>query len=220
MIIKDSNEFAKGLEETQGVRDELPRADNLHLWDKVQETNPNYTKKANVKGNKITSISPQFQILMATEQFGVYGSTWGFKSMKFDYTLKDLGMIVFESVFFHPYGEFPIVNSVQLYRDGAMTKIDDDFAKKVETDTLTKALSKLGFSADIFMGKFDDTKYFTEMQEKYKPQAPKKDKPNDSQFSVVIDWVSKGKWTKQKAIDTYKLSDKQIEQIEQIKQLG
>jgi hypothetical protein len=25
-----------------------------------------------------------------------------------------------------------------------------------ETDTLTKAISKLGFNADIFMGKFDD----------------------------------------------------------------
>ena len=204
MIIKDGNEFTKGLEETQGVRDELPREDNLHLWDKVQETNPNYTKKANVKGNKITSISPQFQILMATEQFGVYGSTWGFKSMKFDYTLKDLGMIVFESVFFHPYGEFPLVNSVQLYRDGAMTKIDDDFAKKVETDTLTKALSKLGFSADIFMGKFDDTKYFALMESKYKPEEYKKEL-GEEQFKTIKTTLDSGKatYTKEKIKASY-----------------
>ena len=205
------DEFTKGLEETQSVRDELPRANNLHLWDKVQETNPNYTKKANVKGNKITSISPQFQILMATEQFGVYGSTWGFKSMDFDYTLKDLGMIVLNAVFFHPYGEFPIINSVQLYRDGAMTKIDDDFAKKVETDTLTKALSKLGFSADIFMGKFDDTKYFSQMVDKYK----EKQTLSDAQFKTIIDTLASGKatYTKEKIKSSYKLTNEQIKTL-------
>ena len=31
--------------------------------------------------------------------------------------------------------------------------------KKVATDALTKGLSKLGFNADVFMGKFDDNKY-------------------------------------------------------------
>jgi len=104
--------------------------DNLKLWNDVEKTNPAYTKNANVKGNKITSISPQYQIKCGTEQFGSYGIRWGFKSMNFDYTLKDMGMIVFSAVFFYPDGEFPIVNSVQLYKDGAKTKIDDDFAKK------------------------------------------------------------------------------------------
>ena len=47
------------------------------LWDKVEKTNPKYTKKANVKGNQITSIAPQFQIKNATEHFGVYGEKWG-----------------------------------------------------------------------------------------------------------------------------------------------
>ena len=31
--------------------------DNLKLWNKVQKTNPDYTKKANIGGMKITSIS-------------------------------------------------------------------------------------------------------------------------------------------------------------------
>lgn len=164
-------------------------SENLKLWNRVQETDPNYTKKANVKGNKITSISPQYQILQATEQFGSYGIKWGFKEMSFDYTLKDIGMIVFNAVFFYPEGEFPIINSVQLYKDGAMTKIDDDFAKKVETDTLTKAMSKLGFSADIFMGKFDDTKYFEKITNKY---TPKKELPaiDDAMFDKYVNWIA------------------------------
>jgi hypothetical protein len=37
--------------------------------------------------------------------------------------------------------------------------VDNDFAKKAETNTMSKALSKLGFSADIFMGEFDDKDY-------------------------------------------------------------
>lgn len=165
--------------------------ENLKLWCAVQETDPKHTKKANVKGNQITSISPQYQVYNATREFGVYGITWGFKSLQFDYTLKDIGMIVLNAVFFHPKGEFPIINSVQLYKDGAMTKIDDDFAKKVETDTLTKALSKLGFNADIFMGRYDDTKYFAEMQEKYKEvyRAPKCE---EDLFNKYCDWINKG----------------------------
>ncbi len=62
---------------------------NLELWNKVEKTNPKYTKDANVKGNKITSIAPQFQIMNATEQFGIYGKTWGFKNMDIDYTLME-----------------------------------------------------------------------------------------------------------------------------------
>jgi len=40
--------------------------------------------------------------------------------------------------------------------------IDKDWAKKIETDVTTKALSKLGFNADIFKGNWDDDKYVQE----------------------------------------------------------
>ncbi len=48
-----------------------------------------------------------------------------------------------------------------------MTKADDQFAKKVETDSLTKCLSKLGFNADIFLGKFDDQRYLAEVTKEF-----------------------------------------------------
>ncbi len=141
---------------------------NLELWQKVEKTNPKYTKKANVKGNNITAISPQYQIKNVTEQFGSYGKTWGFKSMEFDYTLAEsLGLVVLHAVFYYPNGEFPIKNCQALFTDNAKTKIDDNFAKKLETDTLTKAISKLGFNADIFMGLFDDVKYLAEVTKEF-----------------------------------------------------
>jgi hypothetical protein len=37
--------------------------------------------------------------------------------------------------------------------------LDDEAPKKAMTDALTKAMSHLGMSADIFLGKFDDNKY-------------------------------------------------------------
>jgi hypothetical protein len=147
---------------------------NLELWNKVEKTNPKYTKKANVKGNNITAIAPQYQIKNVTEQFGSYGSTWGFKSLEFDYTLVDsLGLVVLHAVFYYPNGEFPIKNAQNIFIDNAKTKIDDNFAKKLETDTLTKAISKLGFNADIFMGLFDDVKYLAEVTKEF--SEPKKE---------------------------------------------
>lgn len=167
------------------------KEDNLKLWNSVEKTNPKYTKNAKVGGNAITSISPQFQIMNVTEQFGSYGSTWGFKDIQLDYSLVNtpfrrekkegvypnqkvvgledavMGLVVFKAIFFYPNGEFPIINSISLFTNNDMTKIDDNFAKKIETDALTKAISKLGFNADIFMGKFDDVRYVEEMKKEF-----------------------------------------------------
>jgi hypothetical protein len=145
--------------------------ENMSLWEKVCKTDPKHTRKANVGGNKITAIGPQYQLMKATEQFGPFGMSWGIKDTSIDYTLMEMGLIVYRATFFYPGGEFPIINSIKLYKDNAQTKIDDDFAKKVETDATTKALSKLGFNADVFMGYFDDSRY-VDMMEK---EAAKKE---------------------------------------------
>ena len=156
--------------------------DNLKLWDSVEKTNPAHTKSANVRGNKITAIAPQQQIKNATEQFGSYGIGWGFKDIKLDYAmLERTGIVVFHGVFFYPKSEFPIISSISAFKDGAMLKPDADFAKKVETDALTKALSKLGFNADVFMGLYDDHKYVAMMQDEFK----EKEVPNDNDQSWI-----------------------------------
>lgn len=163
--------------------------ENLELWNKVEKTNPKYTKKANVGGNNITSIAPQYQIKNVTEQFGIYGKTWGFKQLNFDYSLvSEFGLVVLDAVFFFPDGEFPIKNAQKLFMDNAKTKIDDNFAKKLETDTLTKAISKLGFNADIFLGLFDDVKYLADVTKEFA------DKPAPIKLSqkAIDDLILKG----------------------------
>lgn len=162
---------------------------NLELWNRVEKTNPKYTKKANVGGNNITSIAPQYQIKNVTEQFGIYGKTWGFKKLDFDYSLAtEFGLVILDAVFFFPDGEFPIKNAQKLFMDNAKTKIDDNFAKKLETDTLTKAISKLGFNADIFLGLFDDVKYLADVTKEFA------DKPAPIKLSqkAIDDLILKG----------------------------
>jgi len=191
---------------------------NLELWNKVEKTNPKYTKKANVGGNNITSIAPQYQIKNVTEQFGIYGKTWGFKQLNFDYTLaSEFGLVILNAIFFFPDGEFPIKNAQKLFMDNAKTKIDDNFAKKLETDTLTKAISKLGFNADIFLGLFDDVKYLADVTKEFadKPEEPKPIKLSDK---AITDLIAKGKEDVEKYLTLHKenkvlLSETQIETL-------
>ena len=190
-------------------------SNHLDLWNKVEKTNPKYTKKANVGGNNITSIAPQYQIKNVTEQFGIYGKTWGFKKLDFDYSLaSEFGLVILDAVFFFPDGEFPIKNAQKLFMDNAKTKIDDNFAKKLETDTLTKAISKLGFNADIFLGLFDDVKYLAEVTKEF-AEAPAPIKLSDK---AIDDLIAKGKEEIKKYIKLHEdkkvsLSTEQIEKL-------
>lgn len=140
----------------------------MQLWDSVCKTDPKHTKPAKIGGMSITAIAPQSQIMSATKVFGPYGIAWGFKSIELDYSLvATYDLVVFKGTFFCPKGEFQIINSSKMYMDRAKKMVDADFAKKIETDAMTKALSKMGFNADVFMGCYDDVKYVNEMKEEF-----------------------------------------------------
>lgn len=137
---------------------------NLDFWDSVKETDPDFTKKVNQRGG-YTSITPQYQIQQATKVFGPYGKGWGFESIEMDYSnIESIGLVFVKAVFFYVLkGErstFPINNSWQAKMGN---RFDADFVKKAETNTMGKALSKLGFNADVFLGEFDDPNYVQEV---------------------------------------------------------
>ncbi len=179
---------------------------NLELWNRVEKTDPKHTKQANVKGNKITSIKPQYQIYNATKEWGSYGSKWGFKNIELGYELKEVGLVTFKALFYYPNGEFEILNTISIWRDGAQTKIDDEFAKKVETDSLTKALSKLGFNADVFMGRFDDLRYVEEVKKEFTKPVKKLEMTADI-YQKSVDAVKEGKVTIEQIKAKYDLSE-------------
>ena len=152
--------------------------DNLSLWNKVEKTNPAHTKDAKIGQLSIKAINAQSQIKEATKQFGTYGNTWGLKNLK--YSFMDIGatkMAMLGAEFYYPSGEFEIHTTLKIaymtQGTNGYLKIDDDFMKKMETDVTTKALSKLGFNADVFMGLYDDNRYVNQMKEEFKPVEQK-----------------------------------------------
>jgi len=143
------------------------RRNNLNLWNYVSTTVLKYTKKVSYP-RRYTSISPQSQIMKATEVFGPYGDGWGFESININTELLEVyGFVFIHAIFFYKINKkkisFPINNSWPVKQD---EKYDPDFIKKAETNTMSKALSKLGFNADIFLGQFDDIDYVNEQTKK------------------------------------------------------
>ena len=158
------------LEESDEVRLELGRAstrevesargqdkDNLSLWKSVWRTDPSYVKRVNQRGG-FHAIDAQYKILKATRTFGPIGIGWGWDIKR----IWEVGetMWIEISLWYNWDGEtaqFPTLSSIALKSSKGVA--DADAAKKLETDAVTKALSRIGFCADVFLGKFDDHKY-------------------------------------------------------------
>ena len=150
--------------------------DNMFLWNQVCETDPHHTRRVNQRGG-FTAIDAQWQIENATRLWGPYGFRWGLKDCEFKglYSNGDtLVELALDAKFYYPIlvvddnGE--TVNVGEGFFDISADiayKPGNDSRKKLMTDATTKALSKLGFNADVFLGKFDDNKYIQEMEQKF-----------------------------------------------------
>jgi hypothetical protein len=145
----------------------MAKTNNMEIWQSVETTDPTYTKKVNQRGG-FTAIGAQYQLMRATETFGPMGKGWGVKGEHIQ-KWEDVGLAVYEATLWYVVKDkeyyIPIHSSIKYHTSG---RVDDDFYKKVATDALTKGLSKLGFNADVFMGKFDDNKYVNQLKKTHK----------------------------------------------------
>ena len=152
---------------------------NMQIWNRVEKTDTRYTKDAKVGGQQITSLNGTAIIMKATEIFGPVGigfgwtvleerfdkgaeifvgegdkrATLGFElnhTVKIRFWIKQDG----ERGEFEQYGCTPY-----LYKSKYGTTTDGEAPKKSLTDAIKKSLSMLGFSADVFLGMFDDKDY-------------------------------------------------------------
>jgi len=149
--------------------------DNMKLWDAVCETNPADTKHVNQRGG-FTAIGAQSQIREATGQWGPVGAGWGYQ-VDYHELVGKAAVFQFADVtlWYWPDGApydtgkqarfGPVRGCCLLVNDKG--RLDEDAPKKALTDGLTKALSHLGFNADVFLGKFDDCKYVDKMKAKF-----------------------------------------------------
>lgn len=152
------------------------------IWNKVDVTPPAYTRAmdGDFRG---TAINPTFQIRRATELWGPLGLGWGFdvleesfeqgapmgvtpsgESLGFErhHMLRGRLWYLVDGVRgeVEQYGQTPYV-----YVFGERVVTESDVKKKSMTDAMMKCLSLLGFSADIYMGRYDDSKYVAALLE-------------------------------------------------------
>lgn len=156
------------------------------IWNLVSKTDPHHTKQVSRGPRKFTAIDAYYKVKRATELFGPVGQGWGWTVKKIDFFQDGPGVNVcvvtitlwwtepsappskgadvnpFDAATPKTRREFDAVgvNVVsQTVRGKDYIRLDDDCAKKALTDAITKGLSYLGFSADVFFGAFDDNKY-------------------------------------------------------------
>jgi hypothetical protein len=146
-------------------------SENLKLWQSVEKTDPKYTKAFNKAGGfSGTAINAVYLLRKATALWGPIGGTWGPLIEDEKYVSGAEGTIihVLRIKFRHPGGEFPSYGQTTFVghnKHGAFT--DEEAPKKSLTDAITKALSMLGFSADVFMGLYDDNKYVNDRKQEF-----------------------------------------------------
>lgn len=160
--------------------------DNLALWNTVEKTPPSQTKAITGKSYQGTSPKPHYLVHKATETFGPCGIGWGF-------TIEDERIeegaggermsIARVKVWFKwngERGEVEHIGGTQFSgtRKSGQPFTDEDAPKKSVTDALIKALSMIGFAGDIFMGRYDDSKYVSDLRSDEKQAAaPANDTP-------------------------------------------
>lgn len=172
---------------------------NLDVWNKVRTPHTGATKKVTAAGRPaFTSIDPMYLTERATEIFGMYGIGWGLAQSTFDFdSMRDDGLVIHHATFFFyrdgRRGEFPISNSMKTHigRD-AKRRIDEDLIKKTETNTIGKALSRLGFGADIYMGRFDDAVYVKNLHNNEQIEnEEKREETKEKAYVEFKEWIAK-----------------------------
>lgn len=199
---------------------------NMRIWEQVQTTDTRYTKNAEVGGQKITSLNGTAMVMKATEVFGPVGIGWGWKVVeeRFDdghevfagegdkriCLGREIGHTVKIQLWFMQDGQRGEVEQYGCTRYQYKTKYgmttDGEAPKKSLTDAIKKALSMLGFSADVFLGMFDDVNYVQQLQaEQAIEQAEDKAVAEEQQKKERLEWLKMAVETMAGAVTMHEL---------------
>lgn len=173
------------------------QAANLDLWERHRRVNEDFTKNVSYGKRNFTAVDPQYLIELATREWGPYGFGWSCDVVDVQVVNpapdKSDASIFMTCTFTYPNGNFNIVVDDK-YRAG------QDMLKKLQTNAMSKALSKLGFAADIYLGKFEDEAYrqssndedshfVTRMMGKIANSTPEE---LETRIGIIKQWANKG----------------------------
>ncbi len=171
---------------------------NTELWDRVFATDPSHTSQfMRTGGFKGTAIKPLYLIHKATEIWGPMGSAWGAETIE-HVIHKD--MVFIKARIWYPGDDLKSQTHVGQYKayvehwggdvliktTKSGERPNDEAFKMAFTDAVGKCLSQLGFSADVHMGRFDDSKYVESVKKKETAASMKK------RFAEIKDAICKG----------------------------
>lgn len=155
-------------------------SENLKIWETLGKTDPKHTKPFQRAGGfKGTAIKPIYTEQKMTEMFGPCGTGWGFTEPSFQTVPASDGQVavycwlslwyVHEGKQSQPVpgvgGDFVVV------KQSAGLRTNDEAFKAAFTDAIGNAMKHIGMSADVHMGRFDDSKYVREVTEELASEA-------------------------------------------------
>ena len=154
-------------------------SNNLDLWNRFADIDPAFTKPITGKDYRGTSPNPHYVIQCLTEMFGPVGVGYGWEVEQDEFT--PIGEEVLHwcrirfwhtdrSNGFSAYGQ---TKALMKTKNGL--RLDEDAPKKSLTDAITKAASQIGIAANIFLGRWDDSKYVAEVNAEYRQEERKTD---------------------------------------------
>lgn len=141
---------------------------NLSLWNSASKTDPNFTKKFQRGGGfRGTATNATYLARRATEAFGPCGLGWGVTVLD-ERVLDGADGVKVHRVHVELWyvldgkrGAIQHFGQTEFCgkRASGNWYTDEEAPKKSLTDAMTKALSLLGFAADVHLGLYDDNKY-------------------------------------------------------------
>jgi hypothetical protein len=184
---------------------------NMQIWNQVEKTDTRFTKKAKVNGQDITSLSGTAMVMKATELFGPVGIGWGWKIIeeRFDEGHeiyigegdkrscigREIGHTLKIALWFTQDGQRGEIEQYGCtryqYKTSYGMTTDGEAPKKSLTDAIKKSLSMLGFSADVFLGMFDDKDYVNALEDEQAiEQAEDRAAEEERQKQERLDYIA------------------------------
>lgn len=147
--------------------------DNIALWERFADIDPEFAKPITGKPYNGTSPNPQYVIRCLTELFGPVGQGFGWRVVAEDFTEMGGETIHWCRIEFWHTDRANVVESYGQTRAAYVTSrgkqvVDEDAPKKSLTDAVVKAASWVGVCANIFLGRWDDQKYVAKVNEEYR----------------------------------------------------
>ena len=156
----------------------MNQVNKMSVWDQGQKTDPAFTKENKHGAGGSTSINTTYAFKRATEVFGPIGIGWGYAIVKdeivegapISFGEKELKQTILSKIhtiqirFWYTldgvrgeFDQFGHTDYVTKNKWGFATESEPQ--KKSLSDAIKKALSMLGFNADIYLGMYDDVGY-------------------------------------------------------------